>query len=69
MDNIISQCVEIFASMGTAEMIIVVALLAILFLLSLRIVLPICMMIFGVGLLAILKIREVMYKAWRKQEG
>jgi hypothetical protein len=66
MDNIMIQCLEIFESMGTAEAIIVVAVLAILFLMSLRIIIPIGMMIFGAALLAILKTAEIMCKVWRK---
>ena len=66
MENIMIQCGAILESMGTAEAIIVVAVLAILFLMLLRIIIPIGMMIFGAGLLVILKISEVMCKAWRK---
>ena len=66
MGNIMIQCGEIFESMGTAEAILVVAVLAILFIMSLRIIIPLGMMIFGAGLLVILKAREVMCHTWRK---
>lgn len=66
MENIMIQCGAILESMGTAEAILVVAVLAILFIMLLRIIIPLGMMIFGAGLLVILKASEVMCITWRK---
>lgn len=66
MENIMIQCGAILESMGTAEAILVVAVLAILFIMLLRIIIPLGMMIFGAGLLVILKTSEVMCITWRK---